>query len=131
MRFLEKVKDGGEDSPVDAYVLIEIKSLFSIMLLKFNRGHRDCYHSHAFHAITLPLSGDMIEIIKNKKVRKYHNLVPKFTSRGCLHKVYAFRDSWALTLRGRWNKTWIEEDSSEGRVLTNGRKIVEKYSLTD
>ena len=43
-RFFSKAKDGGKDSPVDGYFLIEIKWLFSVVLLKFNKGHRDNCH---------------------------------------------------------------------------------------
>jgi len=47
MRLFQKAKDGGPESPVDGYFLIEIKSLFSIALLKFNNGGRENYHTHA------------------------------------------------------------------------------------
>jgi hypothetical protein len=51
MKFLSKCKDGGPESPVTAYVLVEIKSLFSVMLLHFS-GTREAFHSHAFNALT-------------------------------------------------------------------------------
>lgn len=58
--FLVKKKDGGPESPVDAYFLVELKGLFSIALLKFNKGCREAFHSHAFDAWTWFLSGDLV-----------------------------------------------------------------------
>jgi DNA modification methylase len=45
LKFLTKTKDGGPESPVDAYFLFEIKSLCSVALLKFNRGCREAHHT--------------------------------------------------------------------------------------
>ena len=36
MKLLNKAKDGGSESPVDAYFLFENKHVGSIALLKFN-----------------------------------------------------------------------------------------------
>ncbi len=127
MKFLTKCKDGGKDSPVDAYVLIEIKGLFSIMLLKFNKGKREAYHTHAFNALTWFLWGDMKEdcIGGFKGVAPYkQSLFPKLTKRDNLHRVVALKDSWCFTLRGPWKDTWEEYLPKSGHyvVLTHGRK---------
>ena len=61
MRFFSKVKDGGPESTVDAYFLIEIKNWFSIALLKLHKCSRENYHSHAFNALTWFIKGDMVE----------------------------------------------------------------------
>ena len=61
MRILQKTKDGGKESTVDAYFLIELKGWFSVALLKFNKGSRVNYHSHAFDALTWFIKGDMVE----------------------------------------------------------------------
>ena len=63
MRFLEVTKDGGPDSPVTGLFLIEIKSLFSVVLLKFG-GTRENFHSHAFNALTFWLKGAVMEVIR-------------------------------------------------------------------
>lgn len=129
MRFLEKAKDGGRESTVDAYFLIEIKGLLSVALLRFSKGSRQNFHSHAFNALTWFLKGSMVEHRKHGAVevaKKYkRTLLPKVTKRDNLHKVVANEVSWCLTLRGRWQDTW-QEQTPVGEVinLTHGRKIV-------
>jgi quercetin dioxygenase-like cupin family protein len=127
MKVFSKCKDGGPDSPVDGYFLIEIKSLFSIVLLKFNKGKRDVYHNHAFHALTWFLKGDMIEHIWGKEDRIYHkSFLPKITLRDEVHLVEAIEDSWCITLRGPWSKTWNEVDAKGNTTtLTHGRIVVD------
>ena len=130
MRFLSKVKDGGPDSPVDAYVLIEIKPLFSVMLLRFNPGSREVYHSHAFNAFTWFLWGNMWEEQMDGEAYKYRrSLLPKFTPRRLLHSVRSYATSWCFTIRGPWQDQWIEYDQSEVTTLTHGRKIVKKEKI--
>ena len=47
-RFLVKSHDGGKDSGVTGYWLIEWKRGFSIVLLRFSKGSREAYHSHGY-----------------------------------------------------------------------------------
>jgi hypothetical protein len=128
MRLFEKCKDGGPTSTVDAYVLIECKWLFSVMFLRFSKGSRDNYHSHAFNALTWFLKGDMEErrIIDGVEVKRQYNrgLLPKITTRDNLHKVFANEVSWCFTLRGPWKNSWFEynKESDETIKLTHGRK---------
>lgn len=104
MKFLTKCKDGGPESPVDAYVLVEIKGLFSIMLLKFNKGQREAFHTHA---LTWFLSRKMQEEKIGGEVHQYQrSLVPKVTRKDNNHRV---KDSWCFTLRGPWQDTWTED----------------------
>lgn len=128
MKFLTKAKDGGANSNVDAYILIEIKSLFSIMLLKFNKGSRENYHSHAFNALTIPLTAESSlyeETPNTDKVYFYKKFKIKYTPRNLIHRVVALADSWALTFRGRWKNTWTELTPDGKTVtLTHGRKII-------
>lgn len=127
MRFFTKVKDGGPDSNVDAYIPIEMKSLFTVALLKFNKGGREAFHTHAFTAFTWFLKGDMLEETKSGETSLYkHRLWPKLTRREKFHRVLAFKDSWCFTIRGRWKDTWKEYDSSTNLVttLTHGREVV-------
>lgn len=127
---LKKTKDGGKNSPVDAYFLIESKPLFSIALLKFNKGTREEYHSHAFDAMTWFIKGDLVEdrIINGKNVYKKYtrSLIPKVTLKENLHRVTALEDSWCFTIRGRWVDKWKEysEKKKVTTVLTHGRKVV-------
>jgi len=131
-RGFTKRKDGGKQSPVDGYWLIEIKGLFSIVLLKFNAGSRENYHSHAFNAFTWWLKGEIEEhrIIDGEKVisRWKPSFKPKYTPRENCHKVFAQngKPAWAFCLRGPWHDTWTEwnEDTRELTTLTHGRKVV-------
>lgn len=52
MKLLFKRKDGGQQSTVTGYWLIEWKNVFSIVLLKFEKGTREAYHTHAFNAFS-------------------------------------------------------------------------------
>lgn len=125
MRFFSKAKDGGPYSPVDAYFLIEIKSLFSIALLKFNKDSRENFHTHAFNALSWFIKGDMVEQDYNGEYRVYErSIIPKFTSKKKNHRVIANKVSWCLTIRGPWEKTWTEDNEKETITLTHGRKIV-------
>lgn len=127
MKFFTLSKDGGPESTVWAYTLIEIKSLFSIVLLRFEDGSRDAYHDHAFNAISWVLSGCLEEENLKRNALSFH--WPSFrkviTRRDTFHKVYSHGRSRVLSLRGPWLKTWQEADRY-GKVttLTHGRKPV-------
>jgi hypothetical protein len=127
MRILSLSKDGGPDSPVDALFIIEIKSVFSIVLLRFNEGGREAFHTHAFNALTWFLAGDMEEEDYDGRFRIYQrSLIPKYTPRSKNHRVWANRTSWAISIRGPWSKTWTEDDETHHTVLTHGRKVIER-----
>lgn len=131
MTILAKRKDGGPSSPVDGYFLFEFKNLFSIALLKFNKGGREQFHTHAFNAWTWFLSGDLIEEDVDGSTYKYQrSLLPKKTPREKCHRVKAKRDSWCLTLRGPWSKTWTEYDTDRAveTTFTHGREIILEVS---
>ena len=126
MNIFNKRKDGGESSPVDAYFLIEVKGLFTIALLKFNKGQREAFHTHAFNAWTWFLKGNMRESRFNTTFSTVYtrSIFPKFTSRYNNHRVIAEEDSWCITLRGPWQKTWTEHK----QVTT--RKGVRRFKVT-
>lgn len=125
-------KDGGEESHVFAFVIIEIKSLFTISFLKFTDGSRDAFHTHAFNSISWLLKGSLIEKILDTS--EWHSvwhiyrpsLKPIFTYRETFHKVESVGESWALTFRGPWKHEWNEFLPVEQKhiTLTHGRKIV-------
>lgn len=128
MKFFKRSKDGGPESPVDALFLVEIKSLFSVALLRFNPGCREAYHTHAFNALTWFISGDMVEQDTDGSFRPYsRSFLPKFTPRNKNHRVRAYTTSWCLTVRGPWAKTWTEDTETHHTVLTHGRQIVERH----
>lgn len=130
MRIFYKGKDGGLDSPVTGYWLVEIKYLFSIVLLKFNNGRREQFHTHAFNALTWFIKGNMQEerlLAGQRKFRIYkRSLIPKLTKRDNLHRVYSIGTSWCFSIRGPWAKTWKEYDEQTNTLttLTSGRRVV-------
>lgn len=134
MKFFRKLKDGGPESKVWAYVLVEIKGLFSIMLLKFEDGSREAYHSHAFNAVSWVLRGLLVEkslttygLGPNVRVLHYWpRLRPVFTGRDTFHKVTSIGRTWVLTFRGPWAKEWHEYLPGTNTVLTltHGRQVV-------
>ncbi len=132
MRFLHKGKDGGPGSPVDGFWLVEIKGLFSVLLLRFNDGARTAYHSHAFNAFTWFLWGDMTEerLVGPERELVYltyrRSLRPKVTRRDNMHRVSSRGTSWAFTLRGPWADTWQEwfPETRKLVTLTHGRRVV-------
>lgn len=128
MKFCYVGKDGGPESTVWGFWLIEIKSLFSIALLCFEHGSREAYHNHAFNSISWVLSGSLIEFVRkgkgwNKWVAYRPSWRPIFTSRDRMHKVTSVGRSWVLTFRGPWRDRWQEFLPLEQRerTLTHGR----------
>jgi len=124
MKFLTKCKDGGPESTVTAYVLIEIKSLFSIMLLKFEGLSREAYHNHAFNCISWLFKGYLLENLIEKTIKSYKpSLIPIITKRDTFHKVDSVGNSWVLTFRGPWSKTWQEylPLQNKDKTLSHGR----------
>ena len=131
MKILKWSKDGGPESPVDAFFIVEIKSLFSVALLRFNKGGREAFHTHAFNAWTWFISGELLEehLDENGWVNYSfykRSLFPKITRRSRNHRVIADRTSWCFTIRGPWAKTWTEDTETHHTVLTHGRRIVER-----
>lgn len=130
-KLFSKAKDGGPESPVDAYFIVEIKNLFSIAILKFNKGGRENFHTHAFNALTWFLGGDLIEEDVSGRYYTYRrSLWPKITKREKNHRVRAYKDSWCLTVRGPWSKYWTEYNEHEDKtiMLTHGRHVIgERY----
>jgi len=132
-RIAYKKYDGGKESGVIGYCLIEWKILFSIVLLKFNHGSRENYHSHAFNAVTWFLSGRVKEETYVNHFARIDfpdkwfipSVIPKITRRGKIHRVHSIGTTWALSFRGPWRNTWHEIDKNNKVItLTHGRKQV-------
>lgn len=122
MKILKKLKDGGQDSNVTGYFLIEIKWLFSIVLLKFDPGSREAFHGHAFNTIFWVLNGILCEYRKG-----WRNWLVK---RSDVHKVFnpLTIPVWVISLRGPWEGAWWEyhPKTNENVLLINGRKVVHR-----
>ena len=126
MKILRTDKDGGDKSHVWAHWLIEWKSMFSIVLLRFEDGTREAYHDHAFNCFSWILKGKLKEKFLDGEV-KYHtpSFKPFITSKSDFHKVSSEGRSWALSFRGPWSDTWSEVDESGKDIkLTHGRVIL-------
>ena len=127
MKFFKKSYDGGADSGVTGWFLIEIKPLFSIVVLRFSEGTRDAYHSHAFNALTLWLKGTVLEhdYDNPEKSRLWGAGDIKYTPRSKMHMVEALTTTWALSIRGSWQSRWKEARKGKLVTLTHGRQVVE------
>jgi hypothetical protein len=127
MRWFYRGKDGGYESTVWGFWLCEIKSLCSIVLLKFENGTRDAYHSHAFDCVSWVLKGSLHERFRSGGYSKYHfpSLRPIITKRDTFHQVESIGRTWVLSFRGPWAKQWQEYLPAERRTvtLTSGRKV--------
>lgn len=134
MKFFSKMKDGGPESNVTGYFLVEIKWLFSVVLLRFEGRSRNSFHSHAFDAMTWLISGTMTEVFAGQFWPRLYrrSLLPKITRRNVVHKVNSHGVSWALSIRGPWNKFWYEYDPKTGEyiVLGHGRKELGRWTTT-
>lgn len=129
MKLFAYGKDGGPNSVVWGYWLIEIKPLFSVALLCFEDGSREAFHSHAFNCISWVLKGKLLEKnLDGTETIHTPNIKPIFTFRDTFHKVFSFGRTWVFTIRGPWCKYWKEylPATNEFVTLTRGRKIVEK-----
>lgn len=127
MKLLYYGPDGGAKSTVTGFWIIELKSLFSIVILKFNNGSRENYHSHAFNALTWFVKGSVDEYHKDGKVMTWKaSFRPKFTPKTCFHKIFANEVAYAISFRGPWDKTWKEYSPTDKKdiTLTHGRRIV-------
>lgn len=129
MKFLTKMKDGGPESTVTGYWLIEMKSLFSIVLLKFEGKSRETYHTHAFDCFSWLIKGRLEESFKSHFEKEVYlpSFIPFVTRKLDFHKVDSIGTSWVLSFRGPWSKTWQESDEAslnKTRVLTNGRNVI-------
>ncbi len=128
MKLFSKVKDGGPYSKVTAYFLIELKGLFSIGLLRFDRGSREAFHTHAFDCISWVLRGHLLETLFRGGQKEYRpSWRPVLTRRRTFHQVFGLAPcTWVLTSRGPWVKTWREylTDSGNFQTLSYGRRVV-------
>ena len=119
MKIFKKSKDGGAESTVTGYFLIEWKKVFSIVLLKFEGQSREAYHTHAFNCISWVLRGKLIEQLRHGFINRYKpSLKPVITRRDTFHKVDSVGTTWVISFRGPWSKTWQEYLPKENKEVT-------------
>lgn len=129
MKFFKRMKDGGPDSKVTGYFLAEIKSLFTVVLLRFDGDSREAFHTHAFNALSWVLKGELAEFVRGSVMSYYEpSIVPVYTPRDRFHKVSSYGITWVLSFRGPWAKTWKEFLPETGETLTleHGRGIIDR-----
>lgn len=117
-------KDGGPESKVWGFWLVQAKSLFTVAILRFDEGSREVFHSHAFNSISWVLSGELEEHLHEGGTQTYRpSLKPVRTWRDTVHKVYGLAPkTWVLTFRGPWVDRWYEVVPERGVVnLTHNR----------
>ena len=127
MKLFQLSKDGGPESRVWGYFLVEIKKLFSVVVLHFKDGSREAYHNHAFDAISWILKGHLTEEVLQGGIIEYRSsIIPIFTSRDRFHKVTSHKDTFVISFRGPWRKWWKEYIRATNQVitLTHGRKVL-------
>ena len=125
MKFFSYGKDGGPESTVSGFWFVEIKSLFSIVILKFENGSREAYHEHAFNSRSWLLKGMLVEYIRPGIMNAYRpSRTPIKTERTTFHMVKSVGTSWVFSIRGPWSKTWREFRQGQLVTLTHGRKEV-------
>lgn len=128
-------KDGGPESRVWCWG-IESKRFGSVLLLKFAKGSREAFHTHAFNSISWLLRGRLLENFKTpfaglpfeSWALHQPGCHPIRTYRDTYHKVEGMADAtWVLTFRGPWVDTWKDLDLKTGHesTLTHGRKEVQ------
>jgi hypothetical protein len=132
MRFLATRKDGGLESRVTGFFLIEIKCLFSIVLLRFSDGSRDAFHTHAFNALSWVLRGRLTERhLSGREVGYGPSVRPVFTYKDTFHRVTSTGTTWVLSFRGAWDDLWQEyiPATDESVLLTHGRHEIARGSV--
>lgn len=134
MRFLWGSKDGGPESRVRMWG-IESKRWGSLLLLRFEEGTREAFHTHAFTSYSWVLRGALVEQTLQEKGPTWRpdkttwagfgpSLTPIHTDRRRFHRVAGGRDgAWVLTVRGMWWEGWREFDPATGEQtkLASGR----------
>lgn len=126
--FFRKAKDGGPDSTVTGYWLIEWKRFLSVVLLKFDGYSREAYHDHAFNSVSWVLKGELHEQFYDFAQGRVlsPSLKPVVTKRTDFHKVDSVGRTWVLSFRGPWATKWHEYVNGEKITLTDGRRVVRR-----
>jgi hypothetical protein len=133
MKLFKIMKDGGKESKVWGFFAVEIKRLFSVVLLRFEDGSRDAYHSHAFNSVSWVLKGSLTEhrFGYNTPWVYTPSLRPVRTDRSNMHRVVSVGNTYVLSFRGPWINEWLEyiPATNEYVLLTHGRKELDRTEV--
>lgn len=127
MILFKRTKDGGPESTVSGLYLIEIKSLFTIVILTFEGSSREAFHNHAFNAISWVVKGVLVETLLSGGSNIYGpSSFPIITTRERFHKVDSPKTTTVVSFRGPWKDTWQEfiPNLKKFITMTHGRKQV-------
>lgn len=113
---------------VTELTILEWKRFFSIKLFHFHPtdGKQDRFHTHAFNAVSILLSGDYVEeviewrqILSLKRSRKRFLFIPA----NQYHRITKSNGCRTLLITGPWGDKF-----KELRVInTDGKKMVEEW----
>lgn len=131
-------KDGGPESRVRMWG-VECKALGSILVLRFEEGTRDAFHTHAFNAWSWVIRGAIVEQTLPAKSEEWDpdprlatwagfgpSWRPIYTDRRRFHRVAGGTyGAWAITIRGPWWSGWREYHPQDGTQtkLGQGRTV--------
>jgi hypothetical protein len=132
--FFKLRKDGGPESRVWGFFFVELKSLFSVVLLVFKGWTREVYHTHAFNSVSWVLWGKLTEYRLTNNgydaVTEYRpSLRPIVTTRDNFHMVDPTGTAVVISFRGPWLLSWSEFDPAT-RILStlmHGRGVVSQF----
>lgn len=125
MVFWKRKKIDLGDQSVTELTILEWKRFFSIKLFNFHPtdGKQDRFHTHAFNAVSILLSGDYMEeiidhgqIVPLKRSRKRFLFIPKDN----YHRITKSEGCWTLLITGPWGKEF-KELRKIGSTLDNPR----------
>lgn len=128
MTFWKRKKIDLGDQSVTELTILEWKRFFSIKLFNFHptQGKQDRFHTHAFKAISILLSGDYVEeiiekrqIVSLKRSRKRFLFIPK----NQYHRITKSSGCRTLLITGPWGNEFKEMRVS----VVQGVKIVEEW----
>lgn len=101
------------DQPVSELTILEWKRFFSIKMFKFHKtsGKQDRFHTHAFNAVSILLSGDYVEeIIEFSRVKEYKRSRKRFLfiPKDSYHRITRSNGCRTLLITGPWGEEFKE-----------------------
>jgi hypothetical protein len=124
--------DLGEQS-VTELTILEWKRFFSIKLFNFHptTGKQDRFHTHAFRALSILLSGDYVEeiidksgnVVELKRSRSRLLFIPKDS----YHRVTRSTGCRTLLITGEWGDEFKELRVTPEDEMTDDVRCVSKY----
>ena len=128
MQIFQLVKISLGEGYLHRLAIIEIKSLFSIYVHKFNTIAQDRFHTHAFNGLAFVIKGGYDEEYKDSTGIHLKTIKPgfRYIPREYNHRLLKSKpNTISILFAGPWGKYWTEEKDGRVRTLTWNRKVVE------